>query len=72
MRSVYACHLAVALPTFAAVPGDLPARAGWLPPLLDMAFEAVARPDSILFALSRALFRRSTTVRISGRIAGGS
>lgn len=61
MRSVYACYLAVALPTFLLCLGTYPLEP-WLPALLVW----LAKPwldRSILFALSRALFGETTHVR---------
>lgn len=60
MRSVYACYLAVAMPTFLLCLGTYPLEP-WLPALLVW----LAKPwldRSILFALSRALFGETTTV----------
>jgi hypothetical protein len=58
MRSVYACYLAVAVPTFLACLATYPLEP-WLPALLVW----LAKPwldCAILFALSRALFGEST------------
>jgi len=58
MRSVYACHLAVAAPTFLLCLATYP-LAPWLPALLIW----LAKPwldYTILFALSRALFGERT------------
>ncbi len=60
MRSVYACHLAIALPTFLVCLATYPLEP-WLPALLIW----LSKPwldRSILFALSRALFGEKTTV----------
>jgi hypothetical protein len=61
MRSVYACYLAVALPTFLLCLATYPIEP-WLPPLLVW----LAKPwldRSILFSLSRALFGEATSVK---------
>jgi hypothetical protein len=60
MRSVYACYLAVAVPTFLVCLATYPLEP-WLPALLVW----LAKPwldCAILFALSRALFGESTAL----------
>jgi hypothetical protein len=60
MRSVYACHLAVAVPTFLVCLATYPLEP-WLPALLVW----LAKPwldRAVLFALSRALFGESTAL----------
>jgi hypothetical protein len=60
MRSVYACYLAVAVPTFLVCLATYPVEP-WLPALLVW----LAKPwldRAVLFALSRALFGESTAV----------
>jgi hypothetical protein len=61
MRSVYACYLVVAVPTFLVCLATYPLEP-WLPALLIW----LAKPwldDTILFALSRALFGEPTRPR---------
>jgi hypothetical protein len=61
MRSVYACYLAVALPTFLVCFLTGPVKP-WLPALMIW----LAKPwldRAILFALSRALFGEATSVK---------
>jgi hypothetical protein len=60
MRSVYACYLAVAVPTFLVCLATYPLEP-WLPALLVW----LAKPwldRAVLFALSRALFGESTAL----------